>query len=199
MTEEKKSKRPKVDSEGQKELKRLEEKFDQFQKNVEALRVTNDESVPTAESESPLQKSQQELKYENGEYLKPKRTISSREKFNEKYRSDYDFKKEYVNFMAENKEIIGETIEMWTKAFPGTAAEFWQVPVNKPVWAPRYVAEQIKGAQYSVFVMDDNTVYDRGHVGDVDLQYHGALVRKKTEHRLDAHPVSSKKSFSSSF
>jgi len=61
-----------------------------------------------------------------------------------------NFQKEYVQFIAENKEIIGETIEIWTRPFGGMPAEFWKVPVNKPVWGPRYLAEQIKRCYYLV-------------------------------------------------
>ena len=45
-------------------------------------------------------------------YLKPKRTISSKEKFNEDFREEYNFKKEYVYFSAYHSELIGQPIEI---------------------------------------------------------------------------------------
>jgi hypothetical protein len=123
-------------------------------------------------------------------YLKPKRAVSSKEKFNEDYRKDYEFMKEYVHFIAENHECIGEAIEMWTKPFAGMPAEEWAVPTNKPVWAPRYVAEQIKSKSYHRLKMDQSVTTGLDSRG----QYYGTMVADTTIQRLDARPVSSKKS-----
>ncbi|MCF1193275.1 hypothetical protein LRR18_16925, partial [Mangrovimonas sp. AS39] len=110
--------------------------------------------------------------------------------FNENYRKEYEYAKEYVNFIAENKMIIGEIIEMWTKPFAGMACEFWKIPVNKPIWAPRYVAEQIKRAKYHILSMRDTVTNDEGRMG----QYYGTMAVDSTVQRLDAHPVGSSRS-----
>ena len=94
--------------------------------------------------------SQSDIAKSKDVYLKPAKTIGSKERFNEKFREDYNFSKEYVQFIAENKECIGETTELWTKPYPGLPAEFWQVPSNKPVWGPRYLAERIKGCAHII-------------------------------------------------
>ena len=39
------------------------------------------------------------------------KTVSCREKFNENFRATYEYDKEYVQFIAEHKELIGEKIE----------------------------------------------------------------------------------------
>ena len=100
------------------------------------------------------------------------------------------FSKEYVHFIAENKEIIGEAIELWTKPYAGLPAEYWRVPVNKPVWGPRYLAEQIKSKFYHRLVMQQNVVTGGDHMG----QYYGSMAVDTTVQRLDAYPVTSKKS-----
>jgi hypothetical protein len=100
--------------------------------------------------------------------------------------------------IAENKEIIGETIEIWTRPYGGMPAEFWKVPCNKPVWGPRYLAEQIKRAHYHRLTMQENRIVGSDGMG----QYFGSMAVDSTIQRLDAMPVSTRKSLfmgSSSF
>jgi hypothetical protein len=134
--------------------------------------------------------SQAQIEKSKDVYLKPKRTVSSREKFNEKYRDDYNFQKEYVRFIPEHREIIGEAIELWTKPFAGMPAEEWVIPTGKPVWAPRYVAERIKGCVYHRLVMQQHVVTETNHVG----QLYGSMAVDTTVQRLDALPVGTRKS-----
>ena len=122
-------------------------------------------------------------------YLKPIRTINNGQKFNEKFRKEYEEAKEYVYFMAENHEIIGEAIDIWTRPFGGMAAEEWKVPVNKPVWGPRYLAEQIKRKFYHRLIMQPN-VSETSGMGQV----YGTMAVDTTIPRLDARPVSQRKS-----
>lgn len=192
MTDGKPGRKPRVTTEGEKELERIEQKLEAFKENLESLQQQAD-LAPILQTEEQTKMSQKQKQEFPKDYLKPQRTMSSKEKFNEKFRSEYEHKKEYVNFIAENKEIIGEVIEMWTKPFPGLPLEFWRVPVNKPVWAPRYVAEQIRNAKYHTFVMD-NATYSKSNVQGADVEYHGSMVVKNTVHRLNAHPVSDNRS-----
>lgn len=187
--EKKRGRKPKVNSEGNAELERLEKKFDEYKDNLEKLSKDHADLAPILQTEEQTKMSQKEKKEFPANYIKPKRSIGGKEKFNEKFRKDYEFKKEYVQFIAENKEIIGEDIEMWTKPFPGIPAEEWKIPVNKPVWAPRYVAEQIRNAQYHVFVMDQQT-YEKS----ADMSYYGSMIVKNTVPRLTAQPVSDQRS-----
>lgn len=194
MIEKKRGRKPKVNSEGDKEIERLEKKFDEYKENLDKLSKDQADLAPVLQNEEQTKLSQKQKLETPAHYLKPSRSISTREKFNEKFRADYNYKKEYVNFIAENKEIIGEDIEMWTKPFSGIPAEFWKIPVNKPIWAPRYVAEQIKNAKYHIFVMDNQT-YQRSSVGNANVEYHGNMIVENTVHRLNAHPVSQNKSY----
>ena len=173
----------------EKELDKAQEQFDKFDENVRSLTLDRMNAAPKQDVEPQTKLSQADLAKKKDIYLKPERSIASKEKFNEDYRTEYNFAKEYVQFVAENKEIIGEAIEMWTKPFPGLPAEFWKVPTNKPVWAPRYVAEQIKRAYYHRLRMD-NTIVGTDGMG----QYQGAMAVDSTVQRLDAIPVSGKRS-----
>lgn len=181
--------RPKLNRDGNAELERAEEQFDNFDKQVQSMTLDHMNEAPKLEQEPQTKLAQADLQKSKEVYLKPQRSIGSREKFNENFRDDYNFAKEYVNFISENKEIIGESIEMWTKPFPGVPAEFWIIPVNKSVWAPRYVAEQIKRKNYHRLTMDNRATHSDG-----TGQYFGNIVVDNTVQRLDAYPVSSKKS-----
>ena len=181
--------RPKVNSAGEQELERVEAQFHEFDKQVKDLTLDSMNKAPKVETEPLNRLSQKDIENSGDIYLKPIRSIGSKEKFNEDFRNDYNFAKEYVRFIAENKEIIGETIELWTKPFAGLPAEYWKVPTGKPIWAPRYVAERIKGCSYHRLVMQQSQTSADG-MGT----YFGNLVADTTVQRLDALPVSTRKS-----
>ena len=183
------SDKPKVNSSSQKELDKVEKQFTEFKESVDNLTLDRMNEAKKQESEPQTKLSQKELSKKGPLVLKPKRTISSKEKFNENFRQDYNYASERVDFIAENLEIGGETIPMWTKPFPGMPAEEWEVPVNKAVNGPRYLAEQIKRCTYHRLVMQD-TVTSNDHTGS----YFGSMIADITKQRLDAHPISERKS-----
>ena len=168
----------------------IEKQFDSYKEKVDTLTLDRMNESPKKEHEPQTKIAQNDIAKAPDIYLKPHRSISSREPFNEKYRSDYQFAKECVFLIAENNEMKGEIIEMWTKPFPGMPAEFWNIPVNIPIWAPRYVAEQLKRCSYHVLKMDETKRTGRSMLGD-DV---GAFVVDSTVNRLDAHPATKKKS-----
>ncbi len=183
--------RPKSEgSLAEKELDKAEKQFQAFDDNVKQMTLDRMNEAPKQETESQTKISQKDAERSKDIYLKPRRSIGSREKFNEDYRDKYNFDKEYVHFTAENKEIIGEAIELWTKPYAGMPAEEWLVPVNKPVWGPRYLAERIKNCNYHRFTMQQNVSMgsERG------AEFFGAMAVDTTIQRLDAIPVSSRKS-----
>jgi hypothetical protein len=186
MTEDKKVK-PKV---AETEMNKLEKQFEAFDKNVQELTQDRMNAAPKADQEPQTKIAQSDLEKSKDIYLKPKKSIGCKEKFNEKYRDDYNFKKEYVHFTAENHEIIGENLDLWTRPFPGLPAEEWIVPVNTPVWGPRYLAEQIKGCTYHRLKMQQNVSTGADGTG----QYYGSMAVDTTVQRLDALPVSKRKS-----
>lgn len=190
MTEELRQKPKAKTSLAEKELDKAQQQFEAFDQNVKDLTLDRMNMAPKAESEPQTKIAQSDVAKSKDVYLKPARTIGSKEKFNEKFREDYNFSKEYVQFIAENKECIGETTELWTKPYPGLPAEFWQVPSNKPVWGPRYLAERIKGCVHHRLVMQENRSTGSDSMG----QYFGTMAVDTTIQRLDAYPVSQRKS-----
>lgn len=176
-------------SSSEKELDKALKSFESFDQSIKEMTLDRMNASPRLDQEEQTKLSSRDLAKSKEIYLKPKRTISSKEPFNEKFREQYEFSKQMVCFVAENREVIGETIDIWTKKFPGVPAEEWEVPVNKPVWGPRYLAEQIKGCSYHRFSMKDQVTSNDG-VGS----FYGTMVVDNTVQRLDAIPHTPKKS-----
>jgi hypothetical protein len=174
----------------EKELNKAEEQFKAYDENVQSLTMDRMNQAPKADQEPIHKIAQADISQSKDIYLKPSRSIPSAEKFNESYRKEYEFQKEYVFFIAEHREIIGEDIQLWIKLFPGMNAEEWKVPVGKPIWAPRYVAERIKGCSYHRLVMHDRVTQDMGSMG----QFYGQLAVDTQVQRLDALPATKQKS-----
>lgn len=182
--------KPNVNSASERELEKVEQQFETYKKEIDDLTLDRMNTAPKKEVEPQTKISQQDLSKSKDIYLKPKRTIGSQEAFNEKYRESYEFDKQYVNFIAENAEVIGEEINLWTKPYAGIPAEEWAVPVNKPLWGPRYLAEQIKRCNYHVFSMKQSQMTGSDGMGS----YYGGMVVDEVKQRLDARPVSTKRS-----
>lgn len=168
-------------SNSEKELDRVEQQFDIYEKQVQDLTLDRMNMAPVRLEDPQIKMSSREIARSKDVYLKPFKTISSREKFNEEFRDAYNRAKEYVQFVAENKEVIGEIIDMWTKPFPGLPAEWWKVPVNTPIWAPKYVKNQIKNSRYHRLKSEERVMTDSSGEG----QYYGGMVVDTTIQRLD--------------
>ncbi len=167
------------------DLEVAKKQFDEFDNNIKQMTLDRSNEAPKQECESQTKLSSREINNSKEIYLKPEKTIGRRDKFNENYRSHYNYDKELVRFIAENKEIIGEDIEIWTGKYAGVPVEFWKVPTNKPVWGPRYLAEQIKGCKYHRFIMRDSIVSEQGGYGKM----YGSMAVDTTVQRLDAIPA----------
>lgn len=174
----------------QSELDHAEKQLDAFESQVKEMTLDRMNMAPKQETDQQTKLSSREIEKSSAHYLKPKRSIGCRDKFNEEFREKYNFDKEYVQFIAENREIIGESIDIWTRPYGGMPAEEWEVPVNKPVWGPRYLAEQIKRKYYHRLVMQENITTGSDGMG----KYYGSMAVDTTVQRLDAHPVNPKKS-----
>lgn len=174
----------------EKELDSAQKQFETFDNQIKDMTMDRMNTAPKTEQEPQVKLAQSEIAKSKDIYLKPIKSIGSPQKFNEKFRELWEFDKEYVQFIAENHEIIGEDIEMWTRPYGGIPAEQWKVPVNKPVWGPRYLAEQLKRKHYHRLTMSQNVVTESNGFG----QMYGALAVDTTIQRLDARPVSNRKS-----
>lgn len=186
--------KPKASSSlAEKELDKAEAQFNAQEEQIKSLTLDRmNEMAKKPDTDPNSQISQADLMKKNDVYLKPRRSIGSREKFNEKYREEYNFQSEYVNFEARNNEIVGEAIELWTKPFAGMPAQEWVVPCNKAVWGPRFLAEKLRKSSYHRLIMqEDGPAVGTGPKGEV---YHGQMIADSVIQRLDALPVSNRRS-----
>lgn len=189
--------RPKVNSSAQIELDKAQESFEKFDQDVKSMTLDRMNQAPMEEHEPQTQLSSKQWNEAPEIYLKPKRTMHSSpipkgpnagkmmDIFNEAHREAWEYDKKYVRFTAENYEIIGETIILWTKPYQGIPAEEWEVPANKPVWGPRYLAEKLKRCCYHRLVMNDHKVAGSDHAGT----YTGGIIADTIKHRIDAVPA----------
>jgi hypothetical protein len=185
-----KSKSKSSNSVAENELDKAEKQFQAFEENIKDLTLDRMNAAPKEELEPEHKLSSNQIQKSKDIYLKPKKHINDGQKFNEKFREEWNFAKEYVQFIAGHNEIIGENIELWTHPFGGMGADFWEIPVNTPVWGPRYLAEQIRKRVYHRLVMKQNNIVSADGVGS----YYGQMVADTTIARLTAEPVSTKKS-----
>ena len=176
-----------TNSASQQELAKAAQNLAQFEDSVQRLTNERNDNVPVQEVEPQTKLSSREIANSKDIYLKPEKTMSCKESFNEKFRKNYEYDKEYVHFIAENKELIGEMIEIWTRPYPGKEAEFWKVPTNKPVWGPRYLAEQIHRKAYNRLKMEQTTTTSDG-IGS----YYGNIAIDTRIQRLDAYKATSR-------
>lgn len=182
--------KPRSNSASEREMEKVGAQLDSFEQNIKDLTLERMNETAKTEERAAPEISQKSISNSRDVYLKPTRTMSCKDVFNEKYRRDYDHKKEYVYFTAMNNELIGSSIEMWTKPFAGVHAEYWEVPVNRPVWGPRYLAEQIKGCTYHRLSMDETKVVGNTYAGAMT----GQIIADNVIQRLDASPASKSKS-----
>lgn len=176
------ARKPKVNSKGNQELQKADEHFTKFEEQVKSLTHDEVSKAPTQETEPQTKLSNREIDKSDASYIKPVRAIFSKEKFNENFRKERDEGWKYVKCIVENNEIIGERIEKWTKRWPGEPAHFWQIPVNKPIYLPKFLAEELQNCCYHRLVMEESQQNVEGSLTH-------SLVSKETRHRLDCRSV----------
>ncbi len=172
------------------QLDKAEKQFESFTEEVKALDMPADPFNPNEKRETPAQTEITKTQFlkSDAPYLKPTRFIScsTNEKFNPAWQKMKDREQEYVKVIVENLEIIGEKVELWHKNWPRQHAEFWQIPVNVPVYIPRGIATQISRCKYhrmkTVDRPMDQVMAESSGSGFAISQ---GLVAKETQRRLD--------------
>lgn len=189
--------RPKIStSSSEKELDKVEEQFKDFDNQVKELTHDRMRLIPKTEYEPQTKISQHDLDKYPGIYLKPSNFVADVNPFNEKFRKSYEYDKEYVQFIPENVECRGDIIEIWTKPYRGVPAEFWKVPSNTAVWAPRYLKDQLQRKFHHKLEMKESSESSNYTGSSQYGRHYGKIVADTTIQRLDAREVSTKKQFS---
>lgn len=171
------------------EMEKLQKKFDDFESQIQALTIDRLNQAPKEEAEGP--RISQKALSENELYIKPATWIADNQKFNTAFEKEWEHAKEYVQCIPVHNELKGDIIEFWTHPFGGKGAEFWKVPSDKAVWIPRYAAEQLTKCKYHRMVMNQGQITGGDQHGN---QYFGSMVAQTTINRIDAVPVSNKRS-----
>jgi len=174
----------------EKELDKAQAQFEAFDQNVKSMTLDHLNQLPKEDAEAKHGLTQNQVADAKDIYIQPFKTIACRDKFNENYRDDWNYAKEYVYITAQNNMILNEFLQFWTKPFAGVPFEEWKVPVNKPIWVRRHVAERIKGCVHHELHMDQSQKMETNEYGDMV----GQMVAKKAVQRLDAFPATKRKS-----
>ena len=187
--------RPKAkNSEAEKEIEKAEKQFEAFEQNISDLTHDRLAAAPKLDVEPQTKLSQRERDRLPDMYIKPIRSYPSKEKFNERFRDEYNFMKEYVQSECENRESPGSVIETTIKPYPGCPAEDWRIPVNKPVWIPRYVDERINGSTYSRLEMNGDKEAENASGKTVQtVEWQGKMVVDRKVPRLLSLPVNTRR------
>ncbi len=180
---------PKVNSEGHKELDKVEKQFDDFKEQVDSLTKDRMDLSRKADLEPIHKIANKDLDKNDAIILKPSKNIRSPEKFNEKFRKPYEEDCQRMDFTAEHRELIGETIEIWVKPYPGMNAEYWEIPTGKKVNAPRYIFDKLQRTGYHRLRMDETKKVG----GDGNTQYYGQMVVDNYVPRMDAFVIPAKR------
>lgn len=181
------AKMPNVNEPARKELTKADDQFNEVQKDFKEVMTATIErkiSLPSCEPEEDIRRSSRELQSHEAVVIKPLKSISDKAKFNETFRKDWERGWEYVKAIVENHELIGESVECWTKKFPGDPAHFWRVPTNKPVMIPRLLAEQLAECKYHRIVMEEKPVRQ----GD-GMTFYGAIQAVEVRNRISARII----------
>jgi len=180
------SRPPRVNSDGMKSLEKTAVQLDTFNEQVASFNPFDNQKKPT-EQEEQTKLSKREMKAMDAPVMKPLKSITDRAKFNEAYRKQWEYAWEYIKVIVENYEIPGEKISHWTHRFAGHPAHYWEVPVNKPVYVPRLLADQLSKCRYNKIVMQDRPVPVGGD--EMGNTYLSGLAVQETKNRIDVRPV----------
>jgi len=177
--------KPKLSSgQARKEVDRLETEFQEKAKQMSSMTQDEIATAPVKETESKVEMSKKEIIQFDAPMIKPSHKIHGIGKPKAEQEGLRKKAWEYVKVVAENLEVHGETIEFWHKPpYSGEPCCFWQVPVNKPVYVPRFVADHLSTRCYHRLVMQEKTT-NLGH-GEIT----STLVATETRRRLDCRTV----------
>lgn len=161
--------------------------IDAMSEQMKSLNVDDIQTAPIKEEDPQTKISKKAIDDLDAPKIRPSKTFAPIDKPRPEHDSLRKRAWEYVKVIAENKEVIGETIQSWYKPpISGEACHFWEVPVNTPVYIPRMLAEHLATRIYPRHKMVDRATRGLGH-GEI-MQ---VMVVEETLRRLDCRPVHS--------
>lgn len=81
-------------------------------------------------------------------FVEPKRKFKGLGKLPEKLKREHARAWEYVKGIYENYVVNNEPVRFWHNGdFPGDPDCLWEIPSNKPVYVPRFIAKHLEECQ----------------------------------------------------
>lgn len=163
------------------------ENVEKLSEQMSSLTQEEIKKAPMANEEPVMLLSKEEIAAYDAPVIQPSRSFPTKSKPNPKEAKERRRGWEYVKCIAENLEIINEKIEFWHNKFLGDPCYFWEVPVNKPIYLPRFIAEHLSTRHYHRFTMADRSGREFTEPGATAGDER--LVVKETRHRLNCRSV----------
>jgi hypothetical protein len=132
--------------------KRVEQQVNEIAEQIDdACTKLDAASVPDKKYEPSFEMSRKEKK--NARRLEPifalkVKTVRMPKDEELRYRN---YMWEYIEGVAENRIVIGETIKFWRNPFPGDDYSYWEVPVGVAISVPRWLAKHLAERQWVQF------------------------------------------------
>ena len=170
----------------QKEIDRLDAEFKAKSEQMSNLTQEEINKAPLKEVEPQTKLSQAQIKELDAPKIVPSRT----KKANGKKKPEQDSLRkrawEYIKVICENNEIFQEPLKFWYKPMiGGEDCHYWEIPVGRPVYIPRHVAEHIRSRKYHRLVMQEEMTVEHTQFGEM----RGKMVATETRQRLDCRVV----------
>lgn len=115
----------------------------------------------------------QKAEAEGAIYIEPRRKLQSLGKLPEKWETMHKHDWEYVCGTFQPENIGGrantENFTFWFRKWPGDPDCMWEIPVNRPVYVPRMIAQHLSGEK-------------EGFTGMEAMKYHTFDMMEKPTH-----------------
>ena len=142
-----------ISPEMRKEVEKIDLQMDATQANLAQINVDTKPDIFQERKETPL--TQKEL-HSDAPYIKPSRRMAAVSKPKPEQEKLRKAAWEYIKCIVENYELRSESVDFWyTPPLSGEDTCEWIVPVNRPIYLPRMVAEHLATRSYNRIVMQD--------------------------------------------
>jgi len=181
-----------LESEKNKEIEKVDLQIDALTQQMSALDQDTINKAPIRETEPQTLMTKAQEKYTDAPVIKPTKSMSAVGKPIPKQAKARKEGWEYVKVIAEHNELIGENIELWINPFAGDPCSYWEIPTNKPIYIPRFLAEHLATRNYHRLKMQDRPATQltaEMHSDGMASQPSGQFVAKETIRRIDCRRV----------
>lgn len=98
--------------------------------------------TPEAVSERQMKVTSFQKQFPDALYLEPKHRIPTKGVRNSEKDKNKDYLHEYVVGIFES-QLVGSKLTLWKDGLPGDDFCMWEIPVNRPVGIPRFLAQHL--------------------------------------------------------